>query len=95
MISAPYFSASAITSSPAQTSVSLLARPMRFFARMAASVGFRPTMPTTAVMTQSAFSNVAARISPSSPQAMAMDGSFSSVSSCMAASRVAMTASSG
>ena len=31
-----------MTSSPAQTRVSLLARPMRFFSRMAANVGFNP-----------------------------------------------------
>ena len=43
-----------MTSSPAQTRVSLLARAMRFFPSMAASVGRRPTAPDTAVTTQSA-----------------------------------------
>ena len=53
-ISAPYFLVSAITSSPAHTRVSLLAKAMRFFLRMAASVGSSPTLPMTAVTTVSA-----------------------------------------
>ena len=44
----------------AQTNVSLLARPIRFFSRMAARVGFNPNIPTTAVITQSASGTVAA-----------------------------------
>ena len=46
--------ARSMTSSPAHTSVSLLARAIRLPARMAASVGRRPTIPTTAVTTVSA-----------------------------------------
>ena len=59
-ISAPRLSAASITSSPAQTSVSLLARAMRLPSRMAARVGLRPTMPTTAVTTVSTPGSVAA-----------------------------------
>ena len=59
-ISAPFSAARAITMSPAQTRVSLLARAMRFLASMAARVGFRPTAPDTAVTTQSVSSMVAA-----------------------------------
>ena len=66
-ISAPWVFAAAMTSSPAQTSVSLLARAMRFFARMASSVGRRPIAPETAVTTQSLSSSDAASIRPSSP----------------------------
>ena len=95
MISAWYFSASAITSSPAQTSVSLLARPMRLPARMAARVGFRPTMPTTAVMTQSAAGREAASRRPVSPHSTRMGRSRISADSSFAAASVAMTASSG
>ena len=43
-----------ITSSPAHTRVSLLARAMRLPSRMAARVGRSPTIPTTAVSTVSA-----------------------------------------
>ena len=67
MISTPYLSASAITSSPAQTRVSLLANPILLPARIAAKVGFKPTIPTMAVMTQSASAITAASIRPSSP----------------------------
>ena len=85
-ISAPQRSASSMTISPAQTRVSLLARPIRFFARMAASVGFSPTMPTTAVITQSASGMVAASISPASPQQTRMGRSRISSASRSAAS---------
>ena len=56
-----------MTTLPAQTSVSLLARAMRFFASIAASVGRRPTAPETAVTTHSALFQVAASMSPASP----------------------------
>ena len=95
IISTPCFCASSITSSPAHTSVSLLARPMRFPVRIAASVGFSPTMPTTAVITQSASAMVAASIRPSSPQLTRMGRSLISRARASAASRVAITASSG
>ena len=52
-ISAPYLSAASITSSPAHTSVSLLASAMRLPFSMAASVGRSPTLPITAVTTVS------------------------------------------
>ena len=95
MISTPSCFASRITSSPAQTRVSLLARPMRLWALMAASVGFRPSIPTTAVMTQSTFSRVAASISPSSPQLTRIARSEIFSFRALAASSVAITASSG
>ena len=69
-ISAPQRFASAMTSSPAHTSVSLLARAMRFFARIASSVGRRPIAPETAVTTQSLFSSDAASTRPSRPEPM-------------------------
>ena len=94
-ISAPYFFASAMTSSPAQTRVSLLARPMRFFRRMASSVGFRPSIPTTAVMTQSASSMEAAWRSPPSPHSTSTGRSEICSASATATSSVAMTASLG
>ena len=87
--------ASAITSSPAQTKVSLLARPIRLPARIAARVGFKPTIPTTAVITQSASGIVAAWISPSSPQAIRMGKSKISFCSSCAAASVAITAKAG
>ena len=95
IISQPYFSASAITSSPAHTRVSLLARPIRFPARMAARVGFSPTMPTTAVITQSADGMEAASSRPSSPDKTLMGKSEISRARAWAASSVAITASSG
>ena len=63
-ISAPVCAALGITISPAHTRVSLLASAMRFLASIAASVGFKPIEPETAVTTQSASSSVAASISP-------------------------------
>ena len=68
-MSAPQRSAWAMTSSPAQTRVSLLARAMRFFCRMAARVGSRPTLPITAVTTVSAWGSWAASSRPSGPSA--------------------------
>ena len=69
MISAPQRCASRMTSSPAQTSVSLFASAMRLPRSMAASVGRRPIMPDTAVTTVSAESSKAAASSPSIPPA--------------------------
>ena len=67
MISAPYFSAAAITSSPAHTRVSLLARATRLPCSMAARVGNSPAMPTTAGTTVSLSAREAARRRPSTP----------------------------
>ena len=67
IISAPYFRAASITSSPAHTSVSLLARAIRLPASMAAIVGQRPAIPTTAVTTVSLSGSDAARRRPSRP----------------------------
>ena len=85
-ISAPRALARAITISPAQTRVSLLARAMRFFASMAARVGFRPTAPDTAVTTQSLSARVAASISPSMPLPTRMPVSATAVLKAFAAS---------
>ena len=71
-ISAPVSRAADITSSPAHTSVSLLARAMRFFSMMAASVGASPTLPITAVTTVSASGSVAAAVRPSGPSITSM-----------------------
>ena len=86
-ISAPQRSASAITSSPAHTSVSLLARAMRFFSRIAASVGSSPTLPMTAVTTVSASGSVAASRSPSGPAATRISVSDSRSRNSPAAAR--------
>ena len=85
-ISAPFSFARAMTRSPAQTSVSLLARAMRFFASIAASVGRRPTAPDTAVTTQSLSSSVAASIRPSMPEPTRMSVSATAILNCFAAS---------
>ncbi len=63
----PFFFASAVTSAPAQTRVSLLARAMVFPASMAARVGSSPAMPTTEVSTVSADGRVTASSSASLP----------------------------
>ena len=84
-ISAPVSAARGMTISPAHTSVSLFARAMRFLASIAASVGFKPTEPDTAVTTQSAASIVAASISPSIPLPTLMPVSASEILSCAAA----------
>ena len=76
-----------MTSSPAQTRVSLLARPMRFFRRMASSVGFRPSIPTTAVMTQSASSMEAAWRVPFAPFHIHRQSEICSASAVAASSR--------
>ena len=95
-ISAPQRAASAITSSPAQTSVSLFASAMRFFCAMAASVGSRPTLPLTAVTTVSACGSCAASSRPSGPSATRTSGRSRSRSrSTRAASQSYSTASSG
>ncbi len=67
IMSTPFSRADVITSSPAQTRVSLLARAIRFLAAIAARVGISPTEPETAVTTQSASAMVAASISPGRP----------------------------
>ena len=94
-ISAPQCSASSITSSPAHTSVSLLASAMRFFARIAASVGFSPTMPTTAVTTVSASGSTAASTSASVPASTFTGVSCKRIFSSAAADSSVMTASLG
>ena len=66
-ISAPYFCAVSMTSSPAQTNVSLFASAIRFPARIAASVGLSPATPTTAVTTVPPM--VAASVSAAAPPA--------------------------
>ena len=68
-MSAPFSRARAITSSPAHTRVSLLARAMRLPASMAARVGRSPAMPTTAVTTVSARGRTAASSRACSPPA--------------------------
>ena len=67
MISAPYRLAASITSSPAQTRVSLLAKATRLPASMAAMVGHSAAMPTTAVTAASLSGRDAARRRPSRP----------------------------
>ncbi len=95
MISARYRAAARITSSPAHTSVSLFASAMRFFARMAQSVGRRPIMPDTAVTTVSASGSAAAASRPSMPLRTVIFISASrAFNSCAAASSY-KTASSG
>ena len=86
MISAPVSKVRAMTISPAQTRVSLLARAMRFFSSMAASVGFRPTLPETAVTTQSVSAAVAQAISPSGPESTFTGVSASAARNSFAAS---------
>ena len=63
----PFSRAARMTSSPAHTSVSLLASAMSLPASIAASVGSRPTMPTTAVTTISAPLSAAQAVRPSMP----------------------------
>ena len=94
-ISAPKRSAASITSSPAQTRVSLLARAMRFFSLMAASVGFSPTIPTTAVTTISASGNIAASSSPSGPPTTLVEVSANRTARSRAAEVLVRTANSG
>ena len=94
-ISAPQRRASAMTSSPAHTMVSLLARAMRLPARMAARVGRSPAMPTTAVTTVSAEATVAASRSPASPERTRTEVSESRTFRSAAAVSSTHTASSG
>ena len=94
-ISAPYVSAASITSWPAQTSVSLLARAMRFFSRMAARVGRRPTMPTTAVTTVSASGQTAASSRASGPPRTRVSVSARRTARSFAAASSVSTASRG
>ena len=84
-ISAPFSSARAITMSPAQTRVSLLARAMRFLWSIAAKVGRRPTAPETAVTTQSLSSMVAASIRPAMPEPTRISVSATAILNCLAA----------
>ena len=74
-----------MTSSPAQTRVSLLARAMRFFSAIAARVGLSPTAPETAVTTQSLSESVAASRSPSIPTPTRMSVSATAVLKALAA----------
>ena len=94
-ISAPQRSASLITSSPAQTSVSLLAKAIRFFSRMAANVAFNPTMPTTAVTTVSASGITAASTRASVPANTFTDVSCKRTASSFAAASSVITARRG
>ena len=91
----PLHAAASLTSSPAHTSVSLLAKAMRLPARMAAKVGRSPTIPTTAVSTVSAASRLAASSRPSIPSATRMGVSARRRRRDAAASGSIITASSG
>ena len=94
-ISAPKSWASSITSSPPHTKVSLLARAMRLPSRMAAMVGRRPTIPTTAVSTVSALGRAAASIRPSIPASTFTEVSARRTFKSAAAFSSMSTASSG
>ena len=94
-ISAPCVSAASITSCPAQTNVSLLARAMRFFSRMAARVGRRPTIPTTAVTTVSASGQTAASNRASGPPKTLVSMSARRTARSRAAASSVRTASRG
>ena len=85
-ISAPVSAARRMTMLPAQTSVSLFASAMRFFSSMAASVGFSPTAPDTAVTTQSDEARVAASMRPDMPEPTRMSVSATATLNCFAAS---------
>ena len=93
--SAPWAAAPSITSSPPQTRVSLLARAMRLPRSTAARVGLRPTTPTTAVITVSARSRVAASMRPSGPEATRTEVSARRTRRSSAAAPSIITASSG
>ena len=95
MISAPIFAACFITSVPAQTRVSLLARAILFFSRMAASVGLRPTDPETAVTTQSLPEKAAASVRPSIPETTRTSRSATAIRKVFAASSSKTATSSG
>ena len=75
-----------MTSSPAHTSVSLFASAMSLPASIAASVGSRPTMPTTAVTTISAPLSAAQAVRPSMPESTQISVSASLILRSRAAS---------
>ena len=83
-IGTPFSRAARMTICPAHTSVSLLASAIAFPASMAAIVGSRPTIPTTAVTTTSASGRVAASIKPSIPETTRISVSASFVFSSFA-----------
>ena len=88
----PYCFAALITRPPAHTSVSLFASAMSLPALMAAIVGSRPTMPTTAVTTMSAPLSAAQAIRPSMPVKTSIFVSASLIFSAFAAfSSIAQT----
>ena len=64
----PCLRASSMTISPAMTRISLDATAISLPARIAASAGFNPAVPTIAINTMSADGNVASLIKPSSPE---------------------------
>ena len=64
----PCLRASLMTISPAMTRISLEATAMSLPARMAASAGCRPAVPTMAISTMSAAGSVASFNKPSSPE---------------------------
>ena len=83
--SAPRQRTSSITSSPAQTRVSLLAKARRLPAFRAARAGRRPTAPDMAATTVSASGRAAASSSPVMPAATRTGVSASRVFSSRAA----------
>ena len=72
----PCLRASAMTISPAMTRISLEATAISFPARIAASAGCNPAVPTMAISTMSALGSVANSIKPFSPLATRMPSSF-------------------
>ena len=91
----PFSFTASHTSLPPVTSVSLFAKAISFLAFAAASVGFKPTIPTTEFTTRSAFSSVAASISPSIPLKTRVFVSFILSLNSLAFSSLKTTASSG
>ena len=89
----PYSFASGIIRCPAVTSVSLLASAIVFFARIAATVGRRPIIPTTAVTSISDSGITAAASRPSIPLTICTGRSRTFARSC-AASASSQTAAS-
>ena len=94
-ISAPFSLARSITSSPAHTRVSLLARAMCLPPSMAARVGRSPATPTMAVTTVSAWGRAAASSSPSGPDSTLVPVSASRTRKSAAAPSSTATASWG
>ena len=79
------FAASRVTSSPAMTRISLLATAMSLPARIAASAGARPAVPTMEMSTMSASGIVASLIRPSGPPWQAVpEGSWPRMASSSA-----------